>query len=161
MYVKFGKYDSYINAIPKKKVTIYPLEDWNTKVSQSYGNVDWKLYPRTGIHYGVDHAVPVGTPIYATHDGYLREDNTAIGALGKHCLYSFWKGNKLYTLLFAHLSKIKKVGEYKKGDIIAYTGNTGFSTNPHCHTELFKGLIVDRNRLKELTIDPIKFYDTL
>jgi len=156
-YIKFGKYDEYLASIPEKKTL--PLKDWNTTVSQSYGVYNPLLYPTTGYHWGVDHAVGEGTPIYAPFDGYLREDTTGVDALGKHCLYSFWHNKKLYTLLFAHLSKVEDVGMYERGEIIAYTGSSGLSTGPHLHTELWFGLIVDRSKIRKLTTDPIYFFE--
>ena len=155
MAIKFKNYDNYINSIPKKKV--YPLKDWD-KVSQPFGAKNKKLYPKTGVHWGVDHAVPVGTPIYAPRDGFLRDDNFDIKELGTNCFYSFKDGKKYYTLVFAHLSKVNKYGEYKKGEIIAYTGNTGSTTAPHSHTEQWKGLVLDRNEIVDKTIDPIKYF---
>jgi hypothetical protein len=154
------EYTSDIIGLLKKKDN-FPLKDWETTISQHYKNIDWKLYPQTGIHWGVDHAVPTGTPIYATHDGFLREDDIKVKALGTTLPYSFWNNGKFYTLVFAHLSKKNRVGEYKKGDIIGYTGNTGFSTGEHLHTELWRGLIVNdrsKEKLEKLTLDPIKFY---
>lgn len=149
------------HVIAKLNGNVYPIKEWETTVSQQYGVTNWDLYPVTGKHWGVDHAVPVGTPIYATHDGFLREDTTNVGALGTHCLYSFWEQGELWTLLFAHLSEVKGYGEYKKGDVIAYTGDTGFIKGVHLHTELWKGLIINRERLADLTVNPVGFYDSI
>jgi len=136
----------------------YPIDDWH-KVTQHYGVTNWTLYPKTGKHWGTDWGVPVGTPIYAHTDGFLRDvkSEPAIKDLGNYCLFSFAEGEKVYTILHAHLSKINKYGEYKKGDVIAWTGNTGKSTAPHLHSEVWKGLVIDRNQIVQNTLDPLKF----
>lgn len=84
-------------------------------------------------HGGIDFALSVGEPIYSVFDGVVRVAQVN-GGYGNMILVRHY--NNLETL-YAHLSKmIVKVGqEVKAGDIIGYSGNTGFSTGPHLHFE--------------------------
>ncbi|MFA7081453.1 MAG: peptidoglycan DD-metalloendopeptidase family protein [Bacteroidales bacterium] len=84
-------------------------------------------------HGGIDFALNTGEPIYSVFDGVVRVAQVN-GGYGNMILVRHF--NNLETL-YAHLSKmIVKVGqEVKAGDIIGYSGNTGFSTGPHLHFE--------------------------
>ena len=84
-------------------------------------------------HGGIDFALSVGEPIYSVFDGVVRVAQVN-GGYGNMILVRHY--NNLETL-YAHLSKmIVKVGqEVKAGDIIGYSGNTGFSTGPHLYFE--------------------------
>jgi murein DD-endopeptidase MepM/ murein hydrolase activator NlpD len=84
-------------------------------------------------HKGLDIAVKTGTKAYAAHEGkvvyagwYAKEAN-----YGRLVIIKY--GN--VTLWYAHLYKIRvKVGQkVKAGDVVALTGNTGYSTGPHLH----------------------------
>lgn len=84
-------------------------------------------------HGGIDFALNTGEPIYSVFDGVVRVAQVN-GGYGNMILVRHF--NNLETL-YGHLSKmIVKVGqEVKAGDIIGYSGNTGFSTGPHLHFE--------------------------
>ena len=84
-------------------------------------------------HGGIDFAINIGEPIYAVFDGVVRVAQVN-GGYGNMILIRHY--NNLETL-YGHLSKMKvKVGQIvKAGDIIGYSGNTGFSTGPHLHFE--------------------------
>ncbi len=84
-------------------------------------------------HGGIDFAINIGEPIYAVFDGVVRVAQVN-GGYGNMILIRHY--NNLETL-YGHLSKMKvKVGQVvKAGDIIGYSGNTGFSTGPHLHFE--------------------------
>ena len=93
------------------------------------------------MHNGIDLAAPVGTKIYAPLTGTVR--NVGNTDLVRGC-YSWGKWvlidhpNGLSTL-FAHLSHIGVTPGQKlsTGDVVGFTGNTGFSTGPHLHYTLY------------------------
>jgi len=101
------------------------------------------------LRYAVDFLVSIGSPIYATASGKAVwiKDDSKIGGKNKRKYWNF--GNRIvikhkngeYTA-YEHL-KYKgvtvKVGqEVKKGQLIGYSGNTGWSTiGPHLHFEVF------------------------
>lgn len=87
-------------------------------------------------HYGVDYAAPTGTPIKAAGNGKL-------AFIGQQHGY----GNTIeikhpgnYETVYAHISRFAKglhAGSYvKQGQVIAYVGDTGFSTGSHLHFEI-------------------------
>ncbi|HQU07793.1 MAG TPA: peptidoglycan DD-metalloendopeptidase family protein [Candidatus Paceibacterota bacterium] len=93
-------------------------------------------------HDGVDIGVPIGTPVRAALSGtVLDTGNTDLAhdAAGRQC-YSFGKwimlahANGLNTM-YAHLSEIdvSKGQSVTTGQIIGYSGMTGYATGPHLH----------------------------
>lgn len=84
-------------------------------------------------HLGTDFAVPVGTKVFAPDDGVISRAGDRGGAEG---IYSVLNAEGV-THKFFHLSKIlaEPGTRVKKGEVIALTGNTGYSTGPHLHWE--------------------------
>lgn len=83
-------------------------------------------------HNGVDFGCPIGTPIYASHDGICRIKSDKTG-YGKHIKLRCPWGQR--ETVYAHLSEftVQNGAHINMGDIIGYSGNTGFSTGPHLH----------------------------
>lgn len=90
------------------------------------GGSDW--------HPGIDIANSVGTPILATADGEVAFSGWYSG-YGK--LVQITHSGGIETL-YGHNSQLAvQVGQrVKKGEVIAYMGNTGYSTGSHCHYEV-------------------------
>ncbi len=86
------------------------------------------------MHNGLDIAVSTGTPIKAAADGRV---NFAGWNGGYGILVIIDHGNNVETR-YAHNSRLNvKVGQkVNRGDVIAYSGNTGVSTGPHSHFEI-------------------------
>lgn len=91
------------------------------------------------MHQGVDFSVPVGTPVYATGDGVIEFAGTNSG-YGLAVRIRHPKAKRV--TLYAHLSKIEdgiRPGtRVERGQVIAYSGNTGLSTAPHLHYEIHR-----------------------
>jgi len=109
-------------------------------ITQHFGEVS-NLY-RGKPHNGMDIGAPVGTPVFAGEDGViLAVDNNDRSTWSK---YQYGKyvliehGNNLATL-YAHLSdQTVAVGQaVKRGELVGYSGNTGYSTGPHLHFGLY------------------------
>ena len=85
------------------------------------------------LHAGVDILAPIGTPIYATFDGYTTEDPNGLGGLAVEV-----HGAIGYTYN-AHLSAYSdhSTGTVHAGDVIGYVGDTGDAAGgpPHDHFE--------------------------
>lgn len=90
-----------------------------------------------GLGCGADYVATVGTPLYAPSDGKITRQYT--GKQGGNWLWFDDKNGN--SLQFAHLSKyVGLLRTVKRGDLIAYTGNTGsITTGPHLHVQILKG----------------------
>jgi murein DD-endopeptidase MepM/ murein hydrolase activator NlpD len=88
------------------------------------------------MHYGIDLASPVGTPIFAADGGRVAFTGWQ-GGFGKLVIIDHGNGFSTY---YGHASKFyAKVGQkVAKGEKIAAVGNTGYSTGPHVHFEIRK-----------------------
>ncbi len=115
------------------KVFIRPVPA-SARVTQNYGiNSFSKTAYKSGSHNGIDFGVPIGTPIRAAADGkVLRAGDNGKYQYGKYVLIEH--ENNLVTI-YGHLSRhaVSTGAQVKQGDIIGYSGNTGYSTGPHLH----------------------------
>lgn len=102
----------------------------------------------TGVHAhnGIDICGGVGTPIYATQSGVISK--TVYGNRGYGIYVMVDHGGGMQSL-YGHCSGLAvQVGQWvNQGDLIAYLGNTGNSTGPHCHFEI----IVNGTRVNPAT----------
>lgn len=126
------------------------------------------------FHSGTDYRTNQreGYPVYAVADGFVSRARIQIGGGGNALYIDHPNG---YTSVYMHLLKYndeianavknkqysdqqfaidfspeKNLLPVKKGEVIAYAGNTGGSTGPHLHFEL-------RNTKTEKTINPQLF----
>lgn len=112
-------------------------------------------YPSGQMHLGMDLALNMYTPIYAPTDGVIVYANAPVGDsggyLGNWIGYPAGAGNSLcmigitedglFGITFAHLSSnlyVRAGQQVRQGDLLAKSGNTGNSTGPHTHIELFR-----------------------
>ncbi len=128
------------SKLPSGGVLSWPLE--KIFITQLFGKtVDSKRLYASGTHNGVDFRASFATPVMAMADGLVLgtgdTDLTCSGAsFGK---FIFIKYNNGLSSTFGHLSLIK-MGEgdqVKRGEIVAYSGNTGHTTGPHLHVSLY------------------------
>lgn len=128
------------NSIPKAKAGVlgWPLD--NIFITQYFGNTEFSktttAYNGNG-HNGIDFRASVGTKIKASLSGVITgtgntDESRGCYSYGKWILIKHENG---LSTLYAHLSLIKvDVGQtVNEGDVIGYSGNTGYSTGPHLH----------------------------
>lgn len=113
-----------------------PLTDPHVTQEQGRTPSAKKLY-KSGYHNGMDFGAPVGTPLFSTYEGTVvsvanQDLFCRKGAYGKYIAIKHPMG---LTTLYAHLSLqvVKEGDSVKKGQLIGYSGNTGYSTGPHLH----------------------------
>ncbi len=89
----------------------------------------------TSNHGGVDWAVPTGTAVFASCGGTVSKAGW-VGTYGYAVYINHEDGSQTR---YAHLSRVLvKVGQkVKQGERIALSGNTGASTGPHVHFEIW------------------------
>jgi hypothetical protein len=116
------------------------------------------------LHTGIDIKTQqeIGKKVFAVYDGYISRINIQSGAYGKSLYITHTNG---YISVYAHLSKfLPEIEQYvksnqyqrkryevnlfpdrdrfviKRGQLIAYSGNTGRSSGPHLHFEIRNAL---------------------
>jgi murein DD-endopeptidase MepM/ murein hydrolase activator NlpD len=94
------------------------------------------VYKVKKMHTGIDFAATIGTPIYATADGIIDAVQVSFSGYGKMVEIDHGFG---YRTRYAHMHdfNVKKDQRIKRGELIGYVGNTGLSTAPHLHYEVF------------------------
>ncbi|MCX6204700.1 MAG: M23 family metallopeptidase [Bacteroidetes bacterium] len=132
--------EKLLNATP----SIQPVSNKNlNRIGSGFGYRIDPVYKDRRHHMGLDFTAPIGTPIYATADGTVRDAGFNTGGFGNRVVINHGFG---YETLYGHMVRIKaRVGEkVKRGEVIGYVGNTGKSTGPHCHYEVHRsGIPVD------------------
>ncbi len=128
------KWKEYWNHVP----AIQPVDNKHLKrLASGFGYRIDPIYKVRKFHEGLDFSAPIGTPIYATGDGVVEKVKRSRRGYGNHVIINHGFG---YKTLYAHMSKIivKPGQKVKRGQIIGYVGNTGKSTAPHLHYEVWK-----------------------
>lgn len=133
-------------------------------VSQRFGeNYDYyfKNFKQKG-HNGWDFALPIGTKLYATHDGIISFSSvTNFGDLA----ISIIDVSGTFRTIYGHLSESKvKVGDVvKKGQLVCLSGNTGrYTSGPHLHFgihEVVNGVDINLDNGFSGGVDPAKGWD--
>jgi murein DD-endopeptidase MepM/ murein hydrolase activator NlpD len=132
--------------LPSKRAGLlaYPVKS-DSCVTQFYGATEFakKAYG-TGFHTGVDFRAPTGDPIFAVYDGVATVvDNNDFGPYTgekrQYGKYIIIEHDNNLSSLYAHLSvqKVSEGQEVKRGDIIGWSGNTGYSFGAHLHFGLY------------------------
>ena len=139
---------------------VKPVGGTRPYISQKFGCVSWKIYPKSStcpsaypyLHNGVDIAAAPGTPLYAAASGKVM-----IAGICSYCVV--WKGmrplawiwiahSKSMVSIYGHIGDGKvssqpkwrvKAGEYvAAGQLIGFVGSTGNVTGPHLHLSLLQ-----------------------
>jgi murein DD-endopeptidase MepM/ murein hydrolase activator NlpD len=139
---------------------VKPVGGSRPYISQKFGCVSWKIYPRSStcpsaypyLHNGVDISAAPGTPLYAAASGKVM-----IAGICSYCVV--WKGmrplawiwiahSKSMVSIYGHIGDGKvssqpkwrvKAGEFvAAGQLIGFVGSTGNVTGPHLHLSLLQ-----------------------
>jgi len=130
------------NAIPSARQGVLSWPVKGAVLTQSFGSTPESAILYNGKpHNGIDIRAAVGTPVYAAAEGEVA--NTGNTDAFSRCLsYGRWvlikHPNNLATL-YAHLSLIRvspgdKIG---RGELLGYSGATGYATGPHLHFTVY------------------------
>lgn len=136
------------NSIPQSGSSplMWPVDD--VRITQLFGKTVGakKLYV-SGSHNGVDFGVPIGTTVKASASGVVAgTGDTDLDcrrvSFGRWVLIKFNNG---LAATYGHLSVINVNAGDKvdAGQIIGYSGNTGYSTGPHLHLSLYVATAVN------------------
>jgi murein DD-endopeptidase MepM/ murein hydrolase activator NlpD len=129
-------------SIPKANNSALSWPLANVFITQKFGktNASGRLYV-SGTHNGVDFRAAVGTPILSAGNGRVagtgNTDADCKGvSFGKWILIKYDNG---LASTYGHLSNISvSPGQtVKAGEVVGYSGNTGYSTGPHLHVSMY------------------------
>lgn len=134
------------NSIPAAGTAVFQWPLKNIVITQLFGGTEFakrnaSAYGGRAYHPGVDFGVPSGSQIFAPLAGTVRAIGNTDAVPG---CYSWGKwtlidhANGLSTL-YAHQSVQSVVPGQRvaTGEVIGYSGNTGFSTGPHLHFTVY------------------------
>ena len=110
------------------------------------------IYTQTKHHLGTDFATPLGTLVFAPYAGKLTQ------SVGKETGIVATLETAHGTYQFLHLGHCAPDGNYTKGHIIGYTGNTGTkTTGAHCCVRLWKSKpdisVLNENNFRQYLLD--------
>lgn len=155
LYIQSKSYDEVFALARQKNEMLASIpgiqpviNDELNKIASGFGYRIHPIYKTNMMHEGLDFSASVGTEVYATGNGTVVKVEAHARGYGNNVIIDHGFG---YKTLYAHLSKFKVRQGQKiiRGDVIGYVGNTGASTAPHLHYEVWK------NNQK---INPINFF---
>lgn len=119
--------------------SLWPVKGW---VTSDFGYRRSPFSLAADFHRGIDIAASWGTPVVAPADGVVTFAGYK-GGYGKMVVIDHGFG---VVTKYGHTSEmfVKEGDKIKRGAKIALVGNTGHSTGPHLHYEIYSdGLAVD------------------
>lgn len=130
-------------SIPAKQKGVLgaPLE--KMRITQEFGQTD---FAKTGAyngsgHNGIDMGASIGTKVMSAEGGEVVGVGNTDAYAGCYS-YGKWvlvRHSNGLTTLYAHLDvvSVSEGAMVSRGQIIGYSGNTGFSTGPHLHFTVY------------------------
>ncbi len=133
------------NSIPSSKPGVLSWPTERRTVTQYFGNTAFatanaQIYNGNG-HNGIDIGVPIGSSIMSAQTGTVlgTGDTDTVCPGASYGKWVFVQHTNGLSTLYAHLSVIK-VSQGQKvntGDLLGYSGSTGYSTGPHLHFTVY------------------------
>jgi murein DD-endopeptidase MepM/ murein hydrolase activator NlpD len=129
--------------------TLWPVSGGRGNMTAMFGVEEHPFTRGFRLHNGVDIAWSPGTPVLATANGKVQSVVFEPNGLGNKVTI---RHNYGFTTIYGHLSKaaVRKGQNVARGQTVGYIGNTGLSTGPHVHYEVWIGTQV---------VDPMYFLD--
>jgi murein DD-endopeptidase MepM/ murein hydrolase activator NlpD len=123
-----------------KGILSWPVS--NVRITQNFGyNSFAKTAYASGYHNGTDFGVAIGTPVMSAGAGVVEGvgDTDAVCRSASYGKWVFIRYDNGLASTYGHLSLITAtVGQkVNAGDVVAYSGNTGYSTGPHLHMSVY------------------------
>lgn len=155
LYIESKSQDEVVQLAEKKEKlyasipAIQPIANKQLiALASGFGMRIHPVYKVKKMHNGIDFAASIGTPVYATADGTITKVEVRFSGYGKMVEIDHGFG---YRTRYAHMHDfaVKKGQNVKRGDLIGYVGNTGLSTAPHLHYEVF---------INEQRVDPVHYF---
>jgi len=146
--LSFHEIQAYYNNNQERLRHLPAIRPVNGILLSGYGMRMHPVFKYKRMHDGVDFRADIGTDLYATGDGVVK----FAGRNGNYGnLLTIDHGFGLETR-YAHLSGfadgIRVGSKVKRGQIVAYSGNTGLTNGPHLHYEV---------HLNGRSVDPLNY----
>ncbi len=146
--LSFHEIQAYYNNNQERLRHLPAVRPVNGILLSGYGMRMHPVFKYKRMHDGVDFRADIGTDLYATGDGVVK----FAGRNGNYGnLLTIDHGFGLETR-YAHLSGfadgIRVGSKVKRGQIVAYSGNTGLTNGPHLHYEV---------HLNGRSVDPLNY----
>lgn len=146
--LSFHEIQAYYNNNQERLRHLPAIRPLNGILLSGYGMRMHPVFKYKRMHDGVDFRAEIGTDLFATGDGVVK----FAGRNGNYGnLLTIDHGFGLETR-YAHLSGFAdgvRVGsKVKRGQIVAYSGNTGLTNGPHLHYEV---------HLNGQSVDPLNY----
>ena len=155
VYIESKSQDDLVQLAEKKEklyAAIPAIQPISNKeliaLASGFGLRIHPVYKVKKMHTGIDFAASIGTPIYATADGVVDKVDVSFSGYGKMVEIDHGFG---YRTRYAHMHgfTVRNGQRIKRGELIGYVGNTGLSTAPHLHYEVF---------IKGIQKDPVLYF---
>lgn len=127
-------------------------------ITQYFGNT---AFAQSGAykgnpHNGVDFGVPEGTKVVSALSGTVQNTGNTDNPRPPYCYsYGKWvlvKHNNGLSTLYAHLShvSVSEGDSLSTGNLVGYSGKTGYATGPHLHFTVFASNAVKVLQMKDI-----------
>lgn len=134
--LSFEEIKNYYNQNQERLINMPAIRPVNGPITSGFGMRRHPILRYMAMHEGVDFRAEIGTEVFATGNG-------TVSFAGRNGAYGISleidHGFGIVTR-YAHLSGFfsgLSVGDsVERGQIVAYTGNTGRSSGPHLHYEV-------------------------
>ncbi len=165
------KYTLNPSSIPKAgSLLSWPVD--NVRITQRFGkSVSAKRLYVSGSHNGVDFGVPIGTPLKAAAAGVVEGvGDTDLACKGvSFGRWVFIRYDNGLASIYGHMSVLSasEGQRVSAGDVVGYSGNTGYSTGPHLHLSVYAADAVKvenrpsvscKGKILRMPIAPIEAY---
>lgn len=146
--VSFDEVKSYYNSNQERLKSIPAIRPVNGIIISGFGMRIHPVLRYKRMHEGIDFRADINTDVHTTGDGVVKYAGRK-GTFGNLVEIDHGFG---FTTRYAHLSGfaegIRPGVEVKRGDLIAYSGNSGLTEGPHLHYEVL---------VNNHTIDPLTY----
>jgi murein DD-endopeptidase MepM/ murein hydrolase activator NlpD len=142
-YKELKKYVATQRSLLASIPTAWPVRGW---ITSRFGMRQSPFWDGLTFHQGLDIANEEGTSVKAPADGVVVYSGSQ-GSYGNLVVLDHGYG---YSTRYGHLQRcLVNVGQrVKRGQVVAFLGDTGRSTAPHLHYEI---------RVHGIPVDPLKY----